>query len=127
MQVIVHWGFVMRTEKVQSEPGPSPTETASLALVSNGAGNQVGVIDQVRELLFGETKRTTEQGLKALEERLEALTATMEARFSEVESRMAQAQSDAERSQASAIDDIGAAIAQLGANIRNMSGARGKK
>jgi hypothetical protein len=117
----------MRTEKVQSETTPAQAETASLALVGNGAANQAGVIDQVRELLFGETKRTTEQGLKALEERLEALTATMEARFSEMESRMAQAQSDAERSQASAIDDIGAAIAQLGASIRNMSGARVKR
>jgi hypothetical protein len=87
-------------------------------------GSDPAVIDQVRELLFGGTKRSTEHGLGALEARISALTATMEQRFSEVESRLVELARDTERSQASAIDEIGSAITQLGASIRNMSGAR---
>jgi hypothetical protein len=87
-------------------------------------GSDLAVIDQVRELLFGETKRSTENGLGALEAKIDALAATMEQRFSEVESRLADLARDTERSQATAIDEIGSAITQLGATIRNMSGAR---
>ena len=115
----------MRTEKASSSAVSAATDIASAAN-ANGA-SQAGVIDQVRELLFGETKRTTEQNLKALEDKVDALTAHMNARFSELESQLAEAKREAERSQASAIDDIGAAIAQLGANIRNMSGVRKAK
>ncbi len=116
----------MRGEKANSSSVAKFEEATSEVARANGA-NSAGVIEQVRELLFGEAKRTTEQGLKALEDRLEALSATMNARFAEIESRMAANQSEAEHSQAGAIDDIGAAIAQLGANIRNMSGARKAK
>jgi predicted metal-dependent TIM-barrel fold hydrolase len=90
---------------------------------ANGS-DPAGVIDQVRELLFGEAKRSTEHGLGALEARIGALTATMEERFSEVESRLAELARDTERAQATAIDEIGSAISQLGATIRNMSGPR---
>lgn len=115
----------MRTEKAQ----PAADNAAKqIAAAANGAGaTEAGVIDQVRELLFGETKRTTEQNLKALEDKVDALTAHMNARFSELESQLAEARRDGENAQAAAIDDIGAAIAQLGANIRNMSGVRKAK
>jgi hypothetical protein len=117
----------MRTEKANSGQAAEASSKVQDMMAGvgqpNGAG-QAGVIDQVRELLFGETKRTTEQGIKALEDKLDALAATMHARFSEMETRASEAQRDAENSQASAIDDIGSAIAQLGASIRNMSGVR---
>lgn len=117
----------MKTEKSGVRQGALPI--ASHDNVANGAlpessHDSQGVIDQVRELLFGETKRTTEHGLRALEDKVEALTATMMARFSEVEGRMSDLNQEGERSQAAAIDEIGSAISQLGASIRNMSGAR---
>ena len=84
----------------------------------------VGVINQVRELLFGETKRASEASLQALDAKVDALAAAISEKFSEVESRLAEMARDSERAQASTIDDIGSAIAQLGASIRNMSGAR---
>ena len=99
------------------------SENSEHAPIVNGA-NPPGVIEQVRELLFGETKRTTEQGLKTIEDKLAALTATMEARFSELETRLTELRSDSEHAQESAIDGIGEAIAHLGANIREMSAKR---
>jgi len=122
----------MRTEKNTArssplEPSALPLESAPAARPFVNGSDPAGVIDQVRELLFGETKRSTEQGLHSLEAKVDALTATMNERFSEVESRLADLAREGERSQAAAIDDIGSAIAQLGASIRNMSGARKAK
>ena len=90
---------------------------------ANGA-DPVGVIEQVRELLFGEAKRSTEHGLSTLEAKIDALAATMHERFSEVENRIAELARNTEHARTSAIDEIGDAIGQLGATIRNMSGAR---
>ena len=119
----------MRAEKSAQRSQTSETEQSPLLQVapapaqSNGA-DPAGVINQVRELLFGETKRASEASLNTLDAKVDALAASMRERFAEVESRMADLARDTERAQASAIDEIGSAIAQLGASIRNMSGAR---
>ena len=103
------------------------TPVASAPVNANGA-DPARTIEQVRELLFGETKRSSEASLNTLDAKVdakfEALAEAMNARFSEVETRLADLARETERAQASAIDDIGSAIAQLGASIRNMSGAR---
>lgn len=109
----------MRSEKATQN---AAVQAVAQDLAAPANGNSAGVIDQVRELLFGETKRSTDQELKALDAKLDALTATMHARFSEVEALVAKVQDDAQRAQAGAIDDIGSAISQLGASIRAMSG-----
>lgn len=106
---------------------PAATAAAQQIVDSANGANSVGVIDQVRELLFGETRRSTEKELAELDAKLDALAATMQARFSEMETLVAKVQSDAERSQAKAIDDIGAAISRLGADIRAMSGVKASK
>ncbi len=87
-------------------------------------GARVEPIDQVRELLFGATKRETDGQLSVLETRLEELRAEFLARFSELESRLADLARDAEKNQAASVDAIGGAIAQLGATIQNMSARR---
>ena len=114
----------MRNDNVEPFTGAA----AKQLVETSNAATSAGVIDQVRELLFGETQRSTAKDLAALdaklEARLEALTATMNARFSEIETLVANVQSDAERAQAKAIDDIGAAISRLGADVRAMSGVR---
>ncbi len=102
----------------------SSAQEAQSEIPIHANGSDPAVIDQVRELLFGETKRSTEHGLGALDAKIDALTAAMQQRFSEVESRIAELARDTERAQAHAIDEIGSAITQLGASIRNMSGVR---
>ena len=81
-------------------------------------------IDQVRELLFGDHKRSGERSDKELHKRIDDFVAATEARFSEVERRISDVAREAMHSQASAIDEIGEAISQLGATVRRMSGAR---
>lgn len=123
----------MRSEKSAQRSASSDDAPAHLVPVSPEPVNANGsdparTIEQVRELLFGETKRASEASLNALDAKvdaqIDALTAAMNARFSEVETRLADLAREAERAQATAIDDIGSAIAQLGASIRNMSGVR---
>jgi ABC-type phosphate transport system auxiliary subunit len=81
-------------------------------------------IDQVRELLFGHEKRTTDTRLKDLdnkmEARLDALHKEMTARFNSVENQLAELARDTENRRLSAISDIGAAISQLGATVQKM-------
>ena len=81
-------------------------------------------IDQVRELLFGHEKRTTDTRLRDLdskmEARLEALHKEMTARFNSVENMLAELARDTENRRLSAISDIGAAISQLGATVQKM-------
>ena len=118
----------MRSEEAKSNAdGHSAAQNIMTAAKSSNGTDHAAAIDQVRELLFGETKRSTEKDLKALEDRVEALTANMMARFSEIEARISEVQKDADTSQAHMVDEIGAAISQLGASIRNMSGARKSK
>jgi hypothetical protein len=108
----------MRADKSQ------PRQSAPEIVPNSDGADQAGVIDQVRELLFGATKRSTDDNLSHLDNKLEALRASMLERFSEVESRLADLARETERSQSQAIDNIGGAIQQLGASIRNMSGVR---
>ncbi len=82
------------------------------------------VLEQVRELLFGEAHRTTAQTLRTLEDKIAAMTATMEARFSELEKRLQDARDEIQHGHSASIDEIGGAIAELGAKIREVSTRR---
>ncbi len=96
----------------------------------NGAGAsasaiEVGAIDQVRELLFGETKRTTESRLDEIDRQIALLRDDMSARFASLEAMLAQQGRDTDSKHNQSIDNIGQAIADLGATIRSL-GAGGK-
>ena len=95
-------------------------EAAELDEVA-GAALALDPIEQVRELLFGEAKRTTEQNFQALDEKLGAMQADFLARFAALESRLVDLSRETEHNQAASIDAIGSAIAQLGANVQNLS------
>ena len=99
---------------------------APVAPVANGA-DRLEDMNTVREILFGETKRSTEKAIAALDAKVEDLTSMMLARFSEVMALIGEVQKNAENSQATAIDEIGAAISQLSSTIRNVSVARKPK
>jgi hypothetical protein len=81
-------------------------------------------MEQVRELLFGATKRATDQAIRDLDCKIEGVREELLARLAELESRVLDLGRDTERNHSAAIDAIGGAIAQLGATVQNMSARR---
>lgn len=85
------------------------------------ASSALGTIDQVRELLFGETKRGTEYRIEELEKRLEALRAATEERFAEFARMTAEMDKAHDERRRSSVDEIGSAIVDFGNMIRSRS------
>ena len=81
-------------------------------------------MEQMRELLFGATKRETDGQLTALEAKVEEMRKELLARFESLESRLAEIARDSEKRDAQAFETIGGAISDLGASIRNMGAKR---
>ncbi len=110
-------------------PG-AETAISGLASTVNGSPEaaQAGVIDQVRELLFGETRRSTEQQLADLDAKLEAkvqaLRSDMLDRVAELERRIVDLDHASDSQRLSSIDDIGIAINELGNTIRKLGASR---
>jgi hypothetical protein len=103
------------------------TETKDNVASLNGSAPPVQpTIDQVRELLFGETHRSNEQQHRDIEASGEALKRDMLERFAMLESRMADMEREAERRHAAAIDGIGAALTDLGAHVRKLAEPRSR-
>lgn len=100
----------MAREKNQAEESPA---------IGNGAAPDP--MEQVRELLFGETRRANDHHLRSIEDRIEAMRADFMERLAALESRLVDLARETEQSQAASIDAIGGAIAQLGAAVQNMS------
>ena len=89
------------------------------------AMTQADTIDQVRELLFGATKRTTEARLDDIDRQISLLRDDISARFASLEAMLGQQGRDTDAKHNQSIDNIGQAIADLGATIRAL-GAGGK-
>lgn len=81
-------------------------------------------IDQVRELLFGETRRTTDHRLEDVNTKLDALAAELRARFDKLEAALAALTREAESRRLQGIEQIGGALADLGAHIKKLGAAR---
>jgi hypothetical protein len=96
--------------------GASPPAYMETAPVADAAS----VIEQVRELLFGDHRRSTEGSLKGLEDRIAALTATMEARFADLERRLHEQKTESDHARDSGVEAIGSAIAELGDKIKSL-------
>lgn len=90
------------------------------------AMNNPGAIDQVRELLFGESKRSHEARLDDIDRKIEMLRDDLAARYASLEARLAEQGRDTDRKHTDTIDNIGQAIADLGASIRTLA-AGGKR
>lgn len=105
----------MRNNKSEAANGSA----AAAAMAESGA------IDQVRELLFGATKRTTEARLDEIDRQIALLRDDVNARFASLEAMLAQQGNDTDKKHSQSIDNIGQAIADLGATIRAL-GAGGK-
>ena len=104
----------MRTDKA----------VAKAAGAEDGAAS-ADTIDQVRELLFGATKRTTEARLDDIDRQIAMLRDDLAARFASLEARLAEQGRDTDSKHNRSIDNIGQAIAELGATIKAL-GTGGK-
>lgn len=81
-------------------------------------------MEQVRELLFGEAKRSTEQNFEAIEAKIEAMRADFLARLAALEGQLVQLSRDTEENHSASLHAVGSAIAQLGATVQNLSAQR---
>lgn len=79
---------------------------------------------QVRELLFGEDKRSTDRRLSDLDAKIDQLRADMSDRLTSIENLIAQLSADTEKRRLASVRDIGAAIADIGASVQKMGAAR---
>lgn len=100
------------------------------AKAANGAATSGdhNTIEQVRELLFGSTKRGFEQHLDDLDKKVEARIADLRSelldRLSALEARLIDAERESEAKRLASFKDIGAAIADLGSTINNLGSKR---
>jgi len=78
-------------------------------------------MEQVRELLFGQTQRANEQRDKELNATIDALRREMLERFAAMEARMDEAAHETAQRHAASVDAIGAAIAEVGAHVRKLA------
>jgi len=83
-------------------------------------GEVADALAQVRELLFGETRRSTEDQIHALEARVDKLRDEMLDLVADLETRLNALRHDAEHNHATTVDAIGAAIGQLGATVQSL-------
>jgi hypothetical protein len=94
---------------------PEPLETEAAAPI-----DAASVVEQVRELLFGEQRRAMEASVRSLEDRFAALTATVEARMADLERRLAESRSEADAAREGHVDAIGVALHELGDRIKGL-------
>ena len=84
---------------------------------ADAAAAEANTIEQVRELLFGQEKRTTDQKHRDIDDKIEALRADMLARFSVLETRLSDTERMLDNQHNAAVDEIGMAISDLGARV----------
>jgi hypothetical protein len=106
----------------QSEHGDGEAAAAPGSVDAAAPVDAAAVIEQVRELLFGDHRRATEGSMKSLEDRLAALTATIEARLADLERRLSESKAEAEKSYGERVEAIGTAFAELGEKIKGLLG-----
>jgi hypothetical protein len=93
----------------------------------NGAANEAATppaeptIEQVRELLFGEARRSTQKKHEEIDAAIGVLRREMLERFAAIEARMADMHREAETRHAATIDCIGLALSDLGAHVRKLA------
>lgn len=104
----------MDNEYMPPQTEPPEVEAAAAPL------DAAAVVDQVRELLFGEHRRAIEAALKSLEDQFAALTATVEARAADLERRLVESRSETDQTRDGHVDAIGAALHELGDKIKGL-------
>jgi hypothetical protein len=94
----------------------------------DNAPSRVGLMfdpmEQMRELLFGATKRETERQIGLLEAKVDEMRKDFLARFEALDSLLLELARDTEKNQADAILSIGGAITELGDKVKALSAKR---
>jgi hypothetical protein len=93
------------------------SEVASLGLIFDP-------MEQMRELLFGATKRETERQLSVLDAKLDEICAELLARVDALDARVAELARETDRNRAESILAIGGAISELGDAVKSMAANR---
>jgi hypothetical protein len=95
---------------------------------ADSAPSPVGLMfdpmEQMRELLFGATKRETERQIGLLEAKVDEMRKDFLARFEALDSLLLELARDTEKNQAEAILSIGGAISELGDKVKALSTKR---
>jgi hypothetical protein len=104
----------MDNDYFQAPPEQVEAEAPAAAL------DPAAVVEQVRELLFGEHRRATESALKSLEDRFAALTATVEARMADLERRLTESRNEADAARDGHVEAIGTALHELGDRLKGL-------
>ena len=99
-------------EHGQAEPAPAAENAVPV--------DAAAVIEQVRELLFGDHRRATEATLKSLEDRIAALTATVEARLADLDRRLGENRAEAEHARDAHVEAIGSALGEIGERLKGL-------
>ncbi|PPD45901.1 MAG: hypothetical protein CTY15_03360 [Methylocystis sp.] len=81
-------------------------------------------MEQMRELLFGATKRETDGQLNAVDAKVDEMRKEFLARFEALESRLVEVALESQKSQAASLEAIGDAIGELGAAIKKIGAKR---
>lgn len=102
--------------------GDRKEEEHKLGLMPIGA--MFDPMEQMRELLFGDTKRETDKELAKLEQKLEVMRKEFAARCDALDARLAEFARDAQNGQAESLAAIGGALAELGERIKAMGEKR---
>ena len=79
---------------------------------------------QVRELLFGEDKRSTDRRLADLDAKIDQLRADMSDRLTSIENLIAQLSADTEKRRLASVRGVGAASGGVGAGVQQGGAAR---
>ena len=114
----------MDNEPMPPHSAPPESEAAQANPESAAPLDAGAVVEQVRELLFGEKQRSNEQQHRDIEASIESLRRDMLERFAMLESRVADLDREVEARHASTIDGIGLALADLGAHVRKLAEPR---
>jgi len=99
----------MSTDQIKGDTGAGAAATRR---------EPIDPMDQVRELLFGEAKRSQEQSTLALDQKIDSMRAEFLSRFASLENRLNELGRETKQDQAQSIETIGSAIAQLGDSLK---------
>lgn len=77
-------------------------------------------INQVRDLLFGETQRETSDRLNHIEDRLREIETRLDAKVKYLEEKLFQVEASAKNDTREKTRKIGSAIAQLGEHVKTL-------
>ena len=104
---------------------PSPPLDVRLTEIKNGATARDlpdVKMDQIRELLFGEVQRQSDQRIASMEARVRELETTLHHRLDAMQARIDALAGDARDDRRSTLEELARGIAELGDRVKRIPG-----